>query len=79
MTGASKRRNSSELLKGMLCHVNLIPLNPVPESGFERSSREASGDLPRFVRARGIKVTVRRERGTDIQAACGQLRRSRER
>lgn len=67
------------LLKGMLCHVNLIPLNPVPESGLERSSRERVQQFAKTLRAAGIEVTVRRERGTDIQAACGQLRRSRQR
>src|SRR5690606_11808299 len=67
------------LLKGMLCHVNLIPLNPVAGTGYQRSTPEAVRRFARIVRDGGIEVTVRRERGADIQAACGQLRRSRAR
>lgn len=63
-------------LKGMLCHVNLIPVNAVRERGFVKSDQ---GTLERFTRTlqrRGINVTVRRSLGSDINASCGQLRRS---
>lgn len=61
-------------LKGRLANVNLIPINPVPERGL---LRPPSGDVIRFeqlLKAQHINVTVRREMGTDIDAACGQLR-----
>lgn len=62
-------------LAGLLCHVNLIPFNPVPETGF---APPEAGAVKRFLgelRRRGIPATVRRSRGRDIDAACGQLRR----
>ncbi len=66
------------LLKGMLCHVNLIPLNKVKgkeyEPGHERTAHEFRDELERH----GIPATVRRELGSDIDAACGQLRLSNE-
>ncbi|MCK9221408.1 MAG: 23S rRNA (adenine(2503)-C(2))-methyltransferase RlmN [Limnochordia bacterium] len=60
-----------ELLVGLLCHVNLIPVNPA--NGFSRSSEEAVLSFQEVVRNAGIPVTVRSERGVDISAACGQL------
>lgn len=63
------------LLKGRLCHVNLIPLNEVPESGFERSSPGRVEQFRSTLAEAGIPVTVRREIGRGIEAACGQLRR----
>lgn len=63
------------LLSGMLCHVNLIPANPVPERGVEPPSRERVDLFKRTVEKQGIATTVRRELGADIDAACGQLRR----
>jgi len=77
--GPDQAERLAELLSGMLCHVNLIPLNPVPETGLERSTPEAIRRFAAIVKGAGIEVTTRRERGTDIQAACGQLRRSRGR
>lgn len=65
----------SRRLKGMLCHVNLIPANEVPEKGHKRSSDE---DIERFksiLEKNGTTVTVRRTLGSDINASCGQLRR----
>lgn len=76
--GRDQATHLVRLLKGMLCHVNLIPLNPVPESGFERSEPQSVRRFAKILQDEGIKVTVRKERGVDIQAACGQLRRSRE-
>lgn len=62
------------LLKGMLCHVNLIPLNKVAESGFDTVSRTRAEEFRAILDGRGIPATVRRELGADIDAACGQLR-----
>ncbi len=63
-------------LKGMLCHVNLIPANEVPERGHRRSKNERVTEFSRILEAGGITVTVRRSLGSDINASCGQLRRS---
>jgi 23S rRNA (adenine2503-C2)-methyltransferase len=68
-------RQLAERLAGGLGHVNLIPLNEVPESGFERSSRGQVEQFRSILAGAGIPVTVRREMGTEIKAACGQLRR----
>lgn len=62
------------LLKGMLCHVNLIPLNKVAETGFDTVSRARAEEFRGILEKRGIPATVRRELGSDIDAACGQLR-----
>ena len=62
------------LLKGMLCHVNLIPLNEVTETGFTTSGRGRAMEMQRILEGRGIPVTVRRQLGADIDGACGQLR-----
>ena len=64
------------LLKGMLCHVNLIPANPVEGAGFRQSGRRRVEDFRDILERRGIETTIRRELGADINAACGQLRRS---
>ncbi|MEG0391186.1 MAG: 23S rRNA (adenine(2503)-C(2))-methyltransferase RlmN [Anaerovoracaceae bacterium] len=63
------------LLQGMLCHVNLIPLNPVDEAGLLGSSRKRGEEIAAYLERRGIPATIRRELGGDIDAACGQLRR----
>ncbi len=62
------------LLKGILCHVNLIPLNEVKESGLAGAGRKHAEDFRARLEQRGIPATVRRELGSDIDAACGQLR-----
>ena len=64
----------STLLKGMLCHVNLIPLNEVKEKSYRAGSRERAEEFKEALEKRGIPATVRRELGSDIDAACGQLR-----
>lgn len=69
-------RQLSGLLKGMLCHVNLIPVNSVTNTGFKKSSKERIFKFKDMLEKRGIETTVRRELGADIDAACGQLRRS---
>ena len=65
----------SALLKGMLCHVNLIPLNPVIENGMKGSGRDAAKFFADKLEKAGIPATVRRSLGQDIDAACGQLRK----
>ncbi|TYP59995.1 23S rRNA (adenine(2503)-C(2))-methyltransferase RlmN [Thermosediminibacter litoriperuensis] len=66
----------ARLLKGLLCHVNLIPLNPVRERDFLRSKPQNIRLFEEILKRHGISVTVRQEMGADIEAACGQLRRS---
>jgi len=64
----------ADLLQGMLCHVNIIPLNPVDVLPYERPD---TADIERFaavLEQRGIPTTVRYSRGVEIAAACGQLR-----
>lgn len=63
-------------LKGMLCHVNLIPVNDVKEREYVHSSEEQIKSFASILMGRGIETTVRRKLGSDINAACGQLRRS---
>lgn len=64
------------LLCGMNAHVNLIPLNEVSETGFCGSGRKKAEQIRDMLESRGIRATVRRELGSDIDAACGQLRLS---
>ena len=61
-------------LKGMLCHVNLIPLNIVEESGFDTTAKKDAVNFQSMLEAKGIPATIRRELGDDIDGACGQLR-----
>ncbi|WP_077533526.1 23S rRNA (adenine(2503)-C(2))-methyltransferase RlmN [Massiliimalia massiliensis] len=63
------------LLKGQLCHVNLIPVNEVQETSFEKTERQNIYRFQKELMKRGINATVRRTLGSDINAACGQLRR----
>jgi len=62
------------LLKGLLCHVNLIPVNPIDERTFQRSKQDYIKGFEKILLKHGIETTVRREMGADINAACGQLR-----
>lgn len=62
------------LLRGMNCHVNLIPVNKVRERGY-KTARAGVEEFARRLEKRGINATVRRTLGRDIEAACGQLRR----
>ena len=64
-----------KLLKGMLCHVNLIPINEINEKEFKKSTNENIIRFRDYLNENGIVATIRRELGTDIDAACGQLRR----
>ncbi len=63
------------LLKDQSCHVNLIPVNPVAETGFTRGSRKQAEAFRDILTAGGLSATIRRELGGEIDAACGQLRR----
>ncbi len=64
-----------KLLKGMLCHVNLIPINKIENGKFDKSSNENIMKFRDYLNEHGIVATIRRELGSDIDAACGQLRR----
>lgn len=66
--------NLSKLLKGFLCHVNVIPLNKVKERSLEGSSRLFAYQFVEKLKAKNISATVRRTMGEDIGGACGQLR-----
>ncbi|CAM4252584.1 23S rRNA (adenine(2503)-C(2))-methyltransferase RlmN [Paenibacillus tarimensis] len=64
----------ADVLQGMLCHVNLIPVNYVPERNYVRTPREDIFEFQRILERKKINATIRREQGHDIAAACGQLR-----
>ena len=64
-----------KLLKGMLCHVNLIPINKIENGQYIKSTNENIIKFRDYLNANGITATIRRELGSDIDAACGQLRR----
>jgi 23S rRNA (adenine2503-C2)-methyltransferase len=64
----------AKLIKGLKCHVNLIPVNYVPERNYVRTPREQIFAFEKTLKKHGINVTIRREQGHDIDAACGQLR-----
>jgi 23S rRNA (adenine2503-C2)-methyltransferase len=71
----SLARELGMLLRGLLCHVNLIPLNPVAESPYRPSPPERAAQFQSILEAHGIATTMRLRRGIDIDAGCGQLRR----
>ena len=64
-----------KLLKGMICHVNLIPINKIESGQYIKSSNENIMRFRDYLNEHGIVATIRRELGSDIDAACGQLRR----
>lgn len=68
-------RELAARLKGMLCHVNLIPLNAVPEKHQRSSSDSRLQSFKHVLERAGINATIRRTLGSDINASCGQLRR----
>ncbi|MBQ8802124.1 MAG: 23S rRNA (adenine(2503)-C(2))-methyltransferase RlmN [Tyzzerella sp.] len=63
------------ILKPRNCHLNLIPVNPIKERNFEKPSRKSAENFKNKLEKSGINVTIRREMGSDIDGACGQLRR----
>lgn len=65
----------SHLVKGMNCHINLIPVNPIQERDYKQPDAGAVQEFKNKLEKNGINVTVRREMGRDIDGACGQLRR----
>ena len=79
LTAKNAKREEAEaiarLLKGQFGHVNLIPVNPVAGTGMERPNPELMRRFAQVLEEAGISVSSREERGADIDAACGQLRR----
>ena len=77
--GVNDSREDAEALaaltKGLLCHINLIPVNPIEERNYRQSESEAISKFKNILENCGRNVTIRREMGRDIQAACGQLRK----
>jgi 23S rRNA (adenine2503-C2)-methyltransferase len=65
----------AELLAGLNCHINLIPVNPIEERTYRQSETDAVLKFKNMLEKYGRNVTIRREMGRDIQAACGQLRK----
>ena len=72
---AENARELASRLKGLLCHVNLIPVNDVKERNYVRSTNESIKKFEEILISRNIETTVRRKLGSDIDAACGQLRK----
>ena len=68
-------RELVKLLKGMLCHVNLIPINKIENGNYTKSTNENIIKFRDYLNDKGIVATIRRELGSDIDAACGQLRK----
>jgi 23S rRNA (adenine2503-C2)-methyltransferase len=69
-------RELIDLVTGLNCHINLIPVNPIKERDYEQSNKEAIMAFKNKLEKCGINVTIRREMGRDIDGACGQLRKS---
>ena len=65
----------AKLLQGILCHVNLIPINEIKNGKYKKSSNNNIIKFRDYLNSKGIVATIRRELGSDIDAACGQLRR----
>ena len=66
----------AKLVKGLNCHVNLIPINPIKEREYKKSKNIKIQMFKNILEKYRINVTIRREMGADIEAACGQLRKS---
>lgn len=67
-------RQLAEMIKHLNCHVNLIPVNHVPERDYVKTTKEDIFKFENELKKRGINATIRRNQGADIDAACGQLR-----
>ena len=65
----------AERLKGIMCHVNLIPANPVKENSFKKPDINNIKKFQSFLATKGVNATIRRTLGADINASCGQLRK----
>lgn len=73
-----KEEDEKELIRILQhrnCHLNLIPVNPIKERSFEKPSKKSAMNFKNHLEKSGINVTIRREMGSDIDGACGQLRR----
>ena len=68
-------RELIDILKPRNCHLNLIPVNPIKERDFQKPSRKSAEEFKNKLEKSGANVTIRREMGSDIDGACGQLRR----
>lgn len=68
-------RELAHRLRQMLCHVNLIPMNPVKERAYTKTSKAQVQRFAAILQQNGVETTIRRKLGSDIDAACGQLRR----
>ena len=79
VAGVNDREEDAAELIGLLqnrnCHINLIPVNPIKERDFQKPSRQSAENFKNKLEKNGINVTIRREMGSDIDGACGQLRR----
>lgn len=64
-----------QILKHRNCHLNLIPVNPIKERNYEKPDKKSAENFKNKLEKNGINVTIRREMGSDIDGACGQLRR----
>ena len=74
--GEADAKQLAGRIRGINCHVNLIPVNPIKERSYVRSTRQAVENFKIKLEKYGINVTIRREMGSDIDGACGQLRKS---
>jgi 23S rRNA (adenine2503-C2)-methyltransferase len=72
----AQARMLAALCRNRLCHVNLIPVNPVPGTSFKQGTMAGIHSFAHILEENGIAATIRRELGSDIEAACGQLRRT---
>lgn len=72
----SDAKRLAQLLKGIMCHVNVIPVNNVEENRFEKPDVSKIKQFCEYLESKGITATVRRELGSDINASCGQLRKN---
>ena len=72
--GDDDAQNLIKLLKGLPCHVNVIRLNEVKETGLKRTDDKKAYSFCEKLNAGGVSATVRRLMGSDIEGACGQLR-----
>ena len=70
----SQARQVADALRGVLCHVNIIPFNPIANSSWRPSLSDRVQSFAHIIESAGFPVTIRQSRGADIQAACGQLR-----
>jgi len=74
--GLKNVKELHDFAKGIKCHINLIPLNPIDEFDKKRPSSNEINEFKKLLEDKGFNVTIRRELGKDISASCGQLRRS---